>query len=516
MGSGHSNVHHFLEQSSDNRADAVAVVQGDRSWTYRQVEQQANQMAHLLSGRGVRPGNRVALLADNGIDYIVGLFGVLKAGACAVALSSANKARTNNKLLADSGAVALVTKASIVRRDLPDLTSDLAELRLVVLDRAGPKPDPEAEIELLAAPDLQACPDTRLDLAINHDALGMILYTSGSTGMPRGVTLTHGNLTANTRQILGYLDLTEADSVLVVLPFHYSFGNSLLMTHFAVGGRLVIDNRFAYPQAVLQTMKDQEVTGFSGVPSTYAILVAKTDFLETPLPKLRTLTQAGGGMAPALVRKVYEAFVDRARLFIMYGQTEASARLSYVPPERLEEKLGSIGIPIPGVEFELRRPDGSVCDIGEVGELIARGENIMQGYWNDPDETLLVLRDRELFTGDLGHRDEEGYITLVDRIKNMIKAGANRVSAKEIEDALAEIDGLVESCVVGVPDPLLGEAIEAHVAVKSGSDLDERRILAFLHRELAQFKIPRKIIFHKELPKNTSGKIMKKALKNIK
>lgn len=497
------------------RCDSPAIVHGDKSWNYGEVEARSNRLANLLIGRGIEPGDRVALLTDNGIEYIVGLFGILKAGACVVALSNANKPRTNSKLLEDSGAVALITRALTVRRDLPDLIAGLKNLRLVVLDRAGPWLDPSGGVEVVAGQDLMVFPTLRPGLAIKPENLALILYTSGSTGMPRGVTLTHGNLTANTSQILDYLKLTEKDSVLAVLPFHYSFGNSLLMTHFAVGGRLVLDNRFAYPQTILETMQSQAVTGFSGVPSTYAILCAKTDFLEAPLPGLQYLTQAGGAMAPSLIRRIHEAFHDRARLFVMYGQTEASARLSYVPPEMLEQKLGSIGVPIPGVELELRSDDGRKCEVGEVGELVARGENIMGGYWNDPEETRLVLRGGELFTGDLGRLDEDGYFFLVDRKKNMIKVGANRVSSREVEDALVEIDGVVEACVVGAPDELLGEAIIAHVALHHDSQLDKKKIIAFLHKGLAQFKIPRKIIFHTELPKNSSGKVMKNYLKNI-
>ena len=252
------------------------------------------------------------------------------------------------------------------------------------------------------------------------------------------------------------------------------------------------------------------------MPSTYAILASRTDFLERELPHLRTLTQAGGGMAPTLVRRVRDAFAGRARLFVMYGQTEACARLSWVPPERLDQKLGSIGLPIPGVELLVLRPDGSECAVDEVGQVVARGPNIMEGYWNDPAETALVLTAAgDLLTGDLGRKDADGFIYLVDRIKNMIKAGANRVSAKEVEDAIAEVPGVEQVCVVGVPDELLGEAIEAHVVPVSGSELTDKVILAHLRDRLALFKLPRVIHFRENLPKNSAGKILKAELKNL-
>ena len=170
-------------------------------------------------------------------------------------------------------------------------------------------------------------------------------------------------------------------------------------------------------------------------------------------------------MTPALTRRIRETLPESIKVYVMYGQTEASARLSYVPPERLLEKLGSIGIPIPGVELTVRRDDGSPCAVDEVGEVVASGDNIMQGYWNDPDETALVLHADGLHTGDLGRKDRDGFIFLVDRMKNMIKTGANRLSPKEIEETIAEVKGVVEVCVIGVPDELLGEAIEAFVVV---------------------------------------------------
>ena len=306
---------------------------------------------------------------------------------------------------------------------------------------------------------------------VGLDDLCAILYTSGSTGLPRGATLRHRDLAANTRQILAYLHLTADDSVLSVLPFHYSFGNSLLLTHFAVGGRVVIDNRFAYPSTVVDTLERSRVSGFSGVPSHYAILAEKTDFLHRGWPYLRYLTQAGGGMTAALTQRLIDELPSHVRLFVMYGQTEASPRLSYVPPERLREKLGSIWIPIPGVTLTIRDEHGRECAPGKVGEVVAAGENLMQGYWNDPAETALVLKADGLHTGDLGRKDDDGFIFLVDRIKNMIKVGANRVSPREIEDVIAEVAGVAEVCVAGVPDELLGEAVEAFVVVAPGADV---------------------------------------------
>lgn len=505
----------MLEASAERAPEAVFLTHGRDAFTYGEVEARANRLARLLAAQGVRRGDRVGLLADNGIEYVAGFFGILKAGGCVVALNSANKAGTQSDLLADSGAVGLVTRAAQVRRDLPETIAGCAALRFVVADRAAPDWELPAGVAVLTDRDAAAQPDGRpaADAALGADDLAAILYTSGSTGRPRGATLTHGNLCANTRQILDYLHLTAEDSVLSVLPFHYSFGNSLLLTHAKVGGRLVVENRFAFPQVAVESLGEEKCTGFSGVPSTYAILCSKTDFLEREHPHLRYITQAGGAMAPALVRRIREALPARIQVFVMYGQTEASARLSYLPPDRLLEKLGSIGIGIPGVSLTVRREDGSECDVGEVGEIVAAGANIMRGYWNDPAETAKVLQDGALHTGDLGRRDADGFIFVVDRLKNMIKSGAHRVSSKEIEETILELPGVVEACVIGVPDELLGEAIEAYVVKGAEAAVDEQAILRHCHAKLAKFKLPRQVVFLDKLPKNSFGKVIKNELK---
>jgi len=505
-------VHCLLENSVDRSSGAVLLEHGETRLSYGEVEAEANRVAACLLERGIQRGDRVALLADNGREYLAGFFGILKAGACCVALNGANKTRTNALLLEDSGAVALVTRAAQVRRDLPELAAATPDLHTVVCDRIAPNWSLPANMRILADADVSDATDHRPTVEVDLDDLCAILYTSGSTGKPRGVTLTHRNLAANTSQILSYLGLAASDSVLCVLPFHYSFGNSLLLTHVAVGGRVVVDNRFAYPANVVDHLQESEVTGFSGVPSTYAILTARTDFLDRPWPHLRYLTQAGGAMSPALQRRLRETLPERIRLFVMYGQTEASARLSWLPPERLPEKYGSIGVGIPGVDLVVRRSDGSVCDVDEVGEVVAAGANIMQGYWNDPQETAQVLFADGLHTGDLGRCDEDGYIWLVDRIKNMIKAGANRVSAKEVEEVIAEVDGVQEVCVIGVPDELLGEAIEAFVVPRPGSGLEAKPVLQHCREYLALYKIPREIHFLDALPRNSSGKVLKNEL----
>ena len=262
--------------------------------------------------------------------------------------------------------------------------------------------------------------------------------------------LSHQNLVSNMRSIAEYLGLLPSDRMMVVLPFHYIYGRSLLYTHFLSGGSLVIDNRFAFPVAVLNTMEEQKVTCFAGVPSTFSILLRKTDVGKRRFPHLRLVTQAGGPMAPVLQEEVVRTFRP-AKLYIMYGSTEAAPRLTYLDPDLLPRKLGSIGRAIPNVEVIVADENGNRLPPGTTGEVVARGANIMLGYWKDPNGTAAVLRHGYYFTGDLGYEDADGCIFLTGRAREIIKAGGNRVSAKEIEEQIMEIAEVVEVAVIGVP-----------------------------------------------------------------
>jgi long-chain acyl-CoA synthetase len=258
-------------------------------------------------------------------------------------------------------------------------------------------------------------------------------------------------------------------------------------------------------------MRDLEVTGFAGVPSTFSILLKKTDLKTRQFPKLRFVTQAGGGMAPALQKEVVAAF-PQAKLFVMYGSTEASPRLTYVEPDKLPQKWGSIGRAIPNVEVVVLDEYGNRLPAGTQGEIAARGTNIMMGYWKSPDATAEVLKNGYYYTGDLGYEDADGYIFLTGRARDIIKAGGNRVSAKEIEDVVLEIAGVLETAVIGVPDEVLGEAIKAFV-VRCHATLTEEEVKGHLQRRLPAFKHPKWVEFRDELPKNQSGKILKAVLR---
>jgi acyl-CoA synthetase (AMP-forming)/AMP-acid ligase II len=378
------------------------------------------------------------------------------------------------------------------------------------------KPDLELSLECQLLPDAlagvsAASPGVRV---IDID-LAAIIYTSGSTGESRGVMLSHRNLVSNAQSIASYLRLTAVDRVMCVLPFYYVYGLSLLHTHLAVGGSVVIDNRFAFPNVILGAMQHHSVTGFAGVPSTFALLLHRSNLAETTLPALRYVTQAGGPMAPPRIREWLERG-PKVPFYVMYGATEASARLTYLEPSRLSEKLGSIGKAIPNVEIQIVKEDGTNAAPGEVGELVARGSNISRGYWNSPDESREKFGSRGYRTGDLGYVDEDGFVFLVGRTQDMLKVGAHRVGAKEIEEVLHDYPGIQEVAVVGAPHELLGEVPVAFVCLESETERRAESLQAFCKSRLPSHKVPTQFIFLSDLPKLGSvGKIDRTRLRSM-
>jgi acyl-coenzyme A synthetase/AMP-(fatty) acid ligase len=301
---------------------------------------------------------------------------------------------------------------------------------------------------------------------------------------------------------------------MVVLPFFYSYGNSILMSHFAVHATLVVHQNLVYPNSVLDMMKKENVTGFSGVPSTYAILLNRSSIRNHRFPNLTYLAQAGGAMSPKLAQELKTILPD-VNIFIMYGQTEASARLSYLDPHKLLLKAGSIGKAIPGVTLHLLKPEGKPVTVGETGEIVAQGENIMAGYWEDPAATKSVLREEGLWTGDLARIDDEGYLYIVSRKSELIKSGAHRIGPKEIEEVILEHESVHEVAVFGIEDEILGEAIKACIVLKDHAACTKKQMMRHCRQNLPAYKVPHHFEFLKQLPKTASGKIKKNELKHM-
>lgn len=506
-------VHTFLEDSARRYPDKPAFFANKQWHTFAEIEEQANRLAHLFIEQGIKRGQRIAFYLENSIEYVVTYYAVLKSGAVTVALNTENLAESIGYILKDCDVHLFVTNKKLFKKVQTLFREDTGP-QLFIWN--PPKSFAQnTRTHPVVLPDrLEKHAPNPPDVKIIDLDIASIVYTSGSTGKPRGATLSHLNIVTNTRSIVEYLELTAKDRVAVVLPFYYIYGKSLLNTHFFVGGSVVVDNRFAFPNAVLKTMNEQEVTGFSGVPSTFTFLLNRSNLRSTTFPSLRYVTQAGGGMAPAVQKEVAQIF-EPAKLFIMYGATEASARLSYLAPNDLERKWGSIGKGIPNVDLFIADAHGNPLPSGTQGEIVARGANIMQGYWNHPEETRKVLKHGLYYTGDLGKMDEEGFIYVVGRSKDMIKIGGNRASAKEIEDALYEYPLISEAAVIGVADEIMGEVPKAFIVLNETGKTESAReqIIIFLKEKIAHYKIPQYFDFRESLPKNKSGKIQKLKLK---
>lgn len=459
----------------------------DRAGLWREIA----AMAASLQAAGAVPGDRVAVRLANGVEAVAAWYGAWLAGTVVVPLNPQVQARDLVTWLAHSGAAIAV--------GTPE------DAALATACAAMP-----AAVQLLApAPPGTSPPDRPCQAeagGLDPAAPAAIVYTSGTTGAPKGVTLSHGNLDHNTAAIVEYLQLGADDRGVTVLPFWYAYGASVLHTHLAAGAFLAVETNSQYPQLVVEALERERATGFSGVPSTFALLLEHGRLDQADLSALRYLTQAGGAMAPVLTRRL-RAALPKARLFIMYGQTEASARLTFLDPDRVDRKPGAVGRPVAGVELAIRHADGSSAAPGEEGEVWARGGNVMAGYWRAPEATAQVLRDGWLRTGDLGRIDAEGDLWLAGRRSDLIKTGAHRVHPLDVEQVIAELPGVREVAVCGVDDDLLGQAVAALVVADPAQVQGEMAVKAHCRAHLPTYKIPRVVRFVDALPRTASGKI---------
>lgn len=508
-------VHQFLERSVDLNPNADAVVTEKSRFSYREIECRANSIANWLLNIGCNKGDRVAILLKNSADYICAYYGVLKTGCVVVPLNTGLESKEISEIITDCGAKVLISQSLFVEKIMPVFKTTSIPCKFIAMDENMNIIKKHINDNYFNLSDIYSTYNTnRPAIKVIAMDLSSIMYTSGSTGKPKGAMLTHLNIVSNTISIVSYMKLSSKDRCFVILPFYYVFGKSLLNTHFAVSGMVVIDNRFAYPNVVLERMIEENVTGFAGVPSTYALLLNKSAIYDMEFPALRFIAQAGGHMPEKNKEKLLKIFPDK-NIYIMYGATEASARLSYFNLTKRSDKIKSIGQPIPNVELKVLGENEKELSFGKEGEIVAKGSNIMLGYWNDPVETEKVLKNGLYYTGDLGFKDEEGFLFVTGRKRDFIKSGIYKVSGIEIEEVLHTYPGVQEAAVIGVPDEFFGEAIKAFVVHSTEKELDTNDILRFCANLLPHYKVPGEIIFIKELPKNEAGKVLKKKLKEM-
>jgi amino acid adenylation domain-containing protein len=477
--------------------ERVALIAGEERLTFAELDERATRLADGLRELGVNRGDRVAVVLPNVAAAAVAIYGVLRSGAAFSPVNPTTKVERLAQLLDDLGAAAVVCDASTLE------TSQAAA------GRAGAIPVVAGPDDLPTGHALASPSPLEVDLAA-------VIYTSGSTGEPKGVTLTHRNMTFVADSIIEYLRLTSDDRILCVLPLSFNYGLYQLLMAVRVGATLVLEAGFAFPGRVVKLLIDERITSLPGVPTVFQTLVSLKGIAERGFPDLRFITNAGAALPEATVRAVRETFED-ADLYLMYGQTEAT-RVAYLPPELVDDKPTAVGIAIPGTEVWIEDDEGDVLGAGEVGELFVRGPHVMQGYWNDPEGTAVRLRpgrwpwERTVATNDLFRFDGDGHLHFVGRRDDVIKSRGEKVAPREIEEILMSADGVREAAVVGVPDELLGEAVIAHVAPRPGIELDATELRRLCASRLEDYKVPRLVEVHPELPRTGNGKVDRRAL----
>lgn len=475
----------LFEHTKDS--DKIFILSRNTSCTYCEIWCDILRISEWIQN-SIGTDKRIGILADNSPFFIQAYAGIIHSGNTAVIIDTKSSPKDIEQI---------ITRCSIqiVFAD-QKFESLLVGVRVI-----SSQPGDISQIDL------------SFPSHIPKDKCAAIIFTSGSTGVKKGVMLTHNNLIANTNSILQYLNLSSDDRMMVVLPFFYCYGASLLHTHIRVGGSLVLDQS-PFLGGALKGINEFQCTGFAGVPSTYLIMVQKTPFLTMKFPSLRYFTQAGGHLACSVIHEIARTFPDKS-FFVMYGATEATARLSYLPPELLFDKPDSIGRGIPGVTLEVRGDDGEKVKPGEVGEITAAGDNIMAGYLDEPDETARVIRDGWYYTGDLATVDDEGFIYIVGRKGTFIKSAGFRVSPQEIEDVIMQVEHAGACVVFGTPHQILGEAIIACIQSDSDGESLISSVKKYCAGHLPSHKQPTDIFVLQNLPLNSSGKPDRDAIKRL-
>jgi long-chain acyl-CoA synthetase len=482
-------------QSAKSHPDKPVLFWGEHEFTYAELQAQTQAVADRLTRQlGVLPGDRVALWVKNCPEFVPAVFGILSAGGVVVPINNFLKPAEVAFILKDSRAKGVISDASLAEAQ-PKVAELVSGLKILRVGETGGQKSEMGNFRVVER--------TESDLAA-------LLYTSGTTGHPKGAMLTHGNFLHNVASCVRALDVRADDRVVVTLPqFHsFMFTVGTLLPMISGCGIVLVKtlNPFKF---VLEEIARHRGTILPSVPAFYRALLAVPEFGKLPL----RLCVSGGAPLPV---EVFNEFTRRFPFPLRegYGPTESSPVAS-VNPIYGENRPGSVGQPIPNVELSIRDDDGRELSVGDIGEICIRGGNVMRGYWNQPEETARVLRDGWLYTGDIGRRDADGYFYITDRKKDMLLVNGINVYPREIEEVIHQFPGVKECAVIGVPDARKGEHPVAFVAASEGAAVDEKMLLQFIRERMADYKLPRKIAFLPALPRNATGKILKTELRKL-
>ena len=482
--------------SAAQRPEKAALYYGENEWNYGTLLAQASVVARDLIGRsGVKPGDRVGIWLKNRPEFITAIFGVLGAGAVLVPINNFLKPDEVNYILGDAGIDVLISEQDLLGH-APALTAARPGLRFL----------PVETFTNLAPPPAGASPLTG-SARVEGD-LAVIIYTSGTTGRPKGAMLSHGNLLHNVNSCRIVLETVELDRMAVLLPLFHSYMLTVgVLLPLLVGGTIVLVKSLSQTKLILQELCLRQATILPAIPPLYRALASS----PTPLKLPFRLCISGSAPLPLQVLQDFEAKYQLP-LIEGYGLSEASPVVAKNPIHGVH-KAGSIGLPITNVELSAQDDAGRILGPGEVGELCVRGGNVMLGYWNQPEETAKAFRNGWLLTGDVGYHDADGYFYITDRKKDMLLVNGNNVYPREIEEVIHQFPGVKETAVIGVPDTRRGEQPVAFVSANEGLTLNERELIQFVREKLADYKVPKRVVFLPALPRNATGKILKTTLR---
>jgi long-chain acyl-CoA synthetase len=488
-----------LTRTAAEHPDAIACKLDDAAFNYQLLDNASARVSAMLASKGVGPGDRVGIMLPNVPYFPAVYYGVLRAGAVVVPMNVLLKAREVGYYLQDSGAKLLFAWHDFMDAAEKGAKSDPAHPEVEVV------PVKPGEIEGVIfdyEPD-----DSVAD--VEADDTAVILYTSGTTGKPKGAELTHDNLRRNVSTAVKLFSLGVDDMIFAGLPLFHSFGQTCTMNAAVCSGAAITLLPRFDPAKALEILERDGCTVFEGVPTMYGALLNHPDREQADVSKLRVCASGGASMPVEVMRGFEEAF--GCKILEGYGLSETSPVASFNHPDR-ERKPGSIGTPIDGTEMKVVDDDGNEVELGEIGEILIKGHNVMKGYWERPEATAESIKDGWFATGDMAKIDEDGYFFIVDRKKDLIIRGGYNVYPRDIEEVLYEHPAVCEAAVVGMPHDDLGEEVGAAVALKDGESVDEETLKAFVKEQVAAYKYPRKIWFVDELPKGPTGKILKREI----
>jgi acyl-CoA synthetase (AMP-forming)/AMP-acid ligase II len=507
-------LHQYLEYHARARGETVFGVQNALSLTYAGANAAANQLAYAFLHLGLRAGDRFGYLSKNALDMAVMFFAASKVGAVPVPLNFRLAAQEWQFILEDCGATVVLAQSQFAAA-LDSVRSALPRVQHWIATDGEGAPQWQA-VAVLVKGRSRDNPET----LVTADAPLYQMYTSGTTGRPKGAVLTHASVVTNGYQSLAALGplARPGERILIIMPMFHAGGASFVVGGGVAGATMVIEEDFD-PKRFVDTLQRDRITAVNVVPAMLqACLTVIPDLAERQFDDLRTIVYGASPISETTLRRAIECF--KCDFFQGYGQTEASAVLTFLSAADHRRALGgrpelllSAGKPVAGTEIRVMDPDGRFLSPGELGEIVARGPQIMQGYWNMPEATAATLADGWLRTGDAGIMDEEGFVFIQDRVKDMIVSGGENIYPREIENVLFRHPAVADTAVIGVPDDKYGETPLALIVAKAGASRDPDALMQFCRENLGGYKVPRQFVFVSELPRNPSGKVLKRELR---